>query len=266
MVAMTRTAVAPETVVLTDTLQGLRPPRRRAFAGFNRCAWFVLLYFAPTSCGMHAVTTQFYEAAGYRFSNAERHQIQTIADATAVEVRRLLPALPGQLVLRVQPSKSVIPETGETAYAVLPNSVGWLVDPDHPGSVTATIARELRATLYHEFHHLVRYAYVGEGKSVMDGVVTEGMATVFERDAAGASPPWGAYPKDAMNWLIELGSLPPDADVRYWLTQRHPDGRRWIGMRAGTYLVDQAMRLTGQSSADLVAKSTEEIVRMSLQR
>jgi hypothetical protein len=100
----------------------------------------------------------------------------------------------------------------------------------------------------------------------MDEVVTEGMATVFERDAAGASPPWSKYPSDVMNWVTELMALPPDADRSYWLTKSHADGRRWIGMRAGAYLVDRAMRSSGQSSAQLVSTPTDTLVRMALER
>jgi predicted Zn-dependent protease DUF2268 len=152
------------------------------------------------SCAKHNVAVEFYFADGYHFSQSERRAIQTVVDAT------------------------------------LPNSVRWIVDPNHAGSVSGTIQRELRATLFHEFHHLVRYATAGRSESLMDEVVTECMATVFERDAAGASPPWGMYPKEAMNWVTELSALPPDADRTYWLTKSHVDGRRWIGMRAGAYL------------------------------
>jgi hypothetical protein len=156
------------------------------------------------SCRNHDVAIEFYSANGYQLSPSERRAIETVANATSTEVRRFLPALPHQLVLRVQPATRVIPETGETGHAVLPNSVGWMVDPKHIGGVPATIQRELRATLFHEFHHLVRYAAVGEPHSLMGEVISEGMATVFERDAGGASPPWGMYPKDAMNWVAEL--------------------------------------------------------------
>ncbi len=205
---------------------------------------------------------RFYSSKDYNFSDAERGDIQTIADATAIEVRRFLPALPRDLALRVQPSASVIPETGETGYATLPNSMGWLVDPHHAGGVSATIQRELRASLFHELHHLVRDATAGKPESLMDDVVSEGMATVFERDAAGASPPWGVYTQDAANWVRELSALPPDADHGYWLTAIHADGRRWIGIRAGAYLVDRAVRASGKSAAALVSASTQEIVEM----
>jgi hypothetical protein len=97
----------------------------------------------------------------------------------------------------------------------------------------------------------------------MDEVITEGMATAFERDIAGVSPPWGMYPEDVVDWVNELIALPPGADSSYWVRARHPDGRRWIGMRAGTYLVDQAMKASGQSAADIVSASTDEVLNMA---
>ncbi|WP_421841559.1 DUF2268 domain-containing putative Zn-dependent protease [Marinobacter algicola] len=56
------------------------------------------------------------------------------------------------------------------------------------------IARaQLRFTLFHELHHLMRgwVVYGGAPRtSFMDGVVSEGLATVFERDVGGRETPW----------------------------------------------------------------------------
>jgi uncharacterized protein YjaZ len=162
------------------------------------------------------------------------------------------------------PSTHVVAETGEDGYSIQPNSVGWLVDPHHPGGVAATVKRELRGTLFHELHHLLRYAVVGTPTTLMDNVIAEGMATVFERDGAGASPPWGKYPANVADWVTELRALPPDADQSYWLAKRHDDGRQWIGMRAGAYLVDRAMRASGESFAQLVSTPTGDVIRMAV--
>jgi len=137
-----------------------------------RLTFSILLVVACASCAKPAgVDVRFYSSKDYNFSDAERGDIQAIADATAIEVRRLLPALPRDLALRAQPSASVIPETGETGYATLPNSIGWL-------------------------------------------------------------------------------------------TAIHADGRRWIGIRAGAYLVDRAVKASGKSAAALVSASTQDIVEM----
>jgi hypothetical protein len=58
------------------------------------------------------------------------------------ELRTLLPTLPHKLTLVVQPGKDVIPETGETATAVLPASVYWTVDPDR--DLLSIARKELR--------------------------------------------------------------------------------------------------------------------------
>jgi hypothetical protein len=42
----------------------------------------------------------------------------------------------------------------------------------------------------------------------MDGVVSEGSATAFERDAAGRRPPWGEYSQEAAGWVAQLLRLP----------------------------------------------------------
>ena len=115
--------------------------------------------------------------------------------------------------------------------------------------------------LCHELHHLVRDARV-ERIALMDEVVSEGMAAAFERDYAGARYPFSDYPAAAAAWVTELMALAPSAERERWLF-RHPDGRRWIGYRAGTFLVDRAMTASGLSSADLVTTATAEVVKLA---
>jgi uncharacterized protein YjaZ len=98
---------------------------------------------------------------------------------------------------------------------------------------------------------------------MLDARVTEGMASVFERDYAQATVPWATYTtEEAKPWVEELRQLPPDAERRSWLF-RHPDGRRWIAYKAGAYLVDRAMHASGKSAAELVAMPTDQILRLA---
>ena len=86
--------------------------------------------------------------------------------------------------------------------------------------------------LFHEIHHLVRDTTIPRS-SLKDHVIGEGMASVFERDFAGATYPFMDYPDDVSGWVTELLALPdfdpfsPDGQVqrRNWMG-RHPDGRR----------------------------------------
>jgi uncharacterized protein YjaZ len=44
---------------------------------------------------------------------------------------------------------------------------------------------------------------------------------------------------------------------------QHPDGRRWIGYRAGTLIVDRAIAASGASSAALVRVPTADILALA---
>lgn len=102
-------------------------------------------------------------------------------------------------------------------------------------------------------------------QSFMDAPVAEGLASVFERDEAHREPPWAAYPSPeiiTLGWVRELLGLPPSADYRAWMFL-HADGRRWIGYRAGTFIVDRAIAASHLNATDLVRIPTSEILSMA---
>jgi uncharacterized protein YjaZ len=202
----------------------------------------------------------FYRYDGYTFSSAEQRLIQDITETAVRDARTLLPSLPAHMIVRVNPGKKVIDELGSSSDHSLPNVVHWMVDPSRPGGASAIAQAHLRATLFHHFHRMTRLTHCSE-TTLMDHVVGLGMATVFERDAGGRTYPWAQYPDNVKDWVAELIALPPDASLNEWI-YRHPDGRRWIGFRAGTYLVERAMKASGRSAAELVAVPTAEIVRL----
>jgi uncharacterized protein YjaZ len=207
------------------------------------------------SCGHAGVSVEY--RAGYAWSQNERAAIERIAQQAAKDVRALLPELPTALRLTVQVGNKVIPETGETAGVGLPAGVYWTVDPAHPGGVLAVVNAQLRATLFHEFYHLVREARVANDSPV-ERVISEGLATSFERDFGGALTPWGDYPPDVAAWTEEFFAL-SDSDREDWIT-RSPDGRRWFGYKVGTYLADQAVKRSGQSLAQLATAPTADVL------
>ena len=224
------------------------------------------LAFFP-SLTAQTILVEFSDSGGYVFSDEEQAVIVEIAGATEAEVRESLPLLPPEIRLTVSVGTGVVPETGETGLAPQPGYVSWTVDPSQPEGIVAIARTHLRSTLFHELHHLARGYVVRGGEprtSFMDAVVSEGMATAFQRDFAGTAPPWGDYPDDVTAWVDELLALPMSAYGSYqqWMFQ-HPDGRRWIGYRVGTYIVDQAMLASGLSSADLVLTRTEDVLSLA---
>jgi hypothetical protein len=215
--------------------------------------------FAVAACRdtTEGIRTQF--VGSHAFSGTERRAISRVAGDAFRDARRHLPALPPQIVLQVTSGTDVIPELGATATVAGLNFVQWTVDPGNPQGVVTIAERHLRGALFHEFHHLVRIATTSQ-ESLMDRVVLEGMATAFERDFAGVSPLWSQYPNDVSTWVDVLLALPPTTSPDEWMTAPRPDGRRWVGMRAGTYLVDRAMKTLNRTAAELVSTPTAEIL------
>lgn len=190
------------------------------------------------------------------------HEVATEAEA---EARLHLPGLADRLILLVYSGSNVIPEAGVGAAAIAPGVVACTVDPNHPAGLKQIVKSELRITLLHELHHLVRgfVLYGGRpARTFMDFVVAEGLATAFERDVGGRTPPWGEYPDEVRDWVGELLALPLDAPYHHWMFT-HPDGRRWIGYRTGTYIADQAIAASGMSAAALAALETDEVLRLA---
>jgi uncharacterized protein YjaZ len=221
----------------------------------------VAVAIATFGCTRHDVDVE-PPTQGRALTSEEQHELQRVADAAFREVRPLLgpsSLLPTRLTLIVRWGKDVIPETGETGAAGFPGNIGWTVDADR--DVLAIIRTQLRPTLIHELHHLARASRVG-GHALLDEVVAEGLATAFERDVGKVDPPWGRPPPDPEEWTREILRQPAGADRTQWLI-RHPDGRRWIGMRVGTFLVDRATRASGRSAAALVAAPTAEVLRLA---
>jgi uncharacterized protein YjaZ len=218
------------------------------------CGVLVLLL---ASCRASDVAVEFRYSDAHPFSRAERREIETIAQSTFAEVRKVLPGLPRPLHLSIEAGEAVIPETGESGSAGQPDQLHWIVDTRRPEGTLTIAKRVLHGTLAHELYHLERGRSMG-WETLMDVVVHEGLATVFERDFAGVPLPWGEYPAEAAQWLSELEALPPDADRAQWVYGT-VGGRRWMGLRAGTYLVDCALKAHGGGAASLVAMPTESI-------
>jgi hypothetical protein len=219
----------------------------------------ILVTNGSLGCERHDVDVE-PPAVGRELSRSERSEIQHVADAAFRDVRSQLEGLPPRLTLIIRWGKDVIPETGESGTAGFPGNVAWTIDPDR--DVAETIRKQLRPTLFHELHHLARASRM-QTRTLLDRVVTEGLATAFERDFGKVDPPWGqAPPGDPMIWTREVLSQPETADVHAWVI-RHPDGRRWIGMRVGTFLADRATRASGRSSAALVFTSTADVLHLA---
>jgi hypothetical protein len=217
-----------------------------------------LALIAIAGCGSRAVSVE-YRGAATSLARPDRGAIERIAEQVFRDARERLPGLPRTLTLVVAVGHDVIPETGESATNLPPERILWTLDPDR-APPSRTFEAWLRGTMLHELHHLARSARIQDA-SLLDNTVTEGMATVFERDEAHVEVPWGRYPPEVARWLDELLAQPPNASREAWLF-RHPDGRRWIAFKVGTWLVDRAIA-AGRAPATLLPMTAKDIVAIA---
>lgn len=191
-----------------------------------------------------------------------------ICDLVARELGQLLPGLPDEITLYCSLGENVIPQIGYGAAALDKRTVGFVIEPAPSDRINKILDVHLRHALYHECHHLVR-GWVKHGgrppKHFIDGVVCEGLASAFERDAAGYPTPWCEYPDNASAWVDELLALSAGADYGHWMFH-HPDGRQWIGYKAGVYIADRATERSGLDAAQLVSVAAEHIIELAEMR
>lgn len=236
---------------------------RERLAGAS-LALTVIMPLSVPSCGPDSserpVRVEFYVVSGYRFSWLERRAVSRVAEQAADEARGLLPGLPEHLVLKVRAGGNVIPETGEVSNAIGPNVIWWDVDPRHAGGVRATVNRELRASLFHAFHHLVRTG-PGIGRGLRDTLVGEGMAIAFERDFAHASRPWGLCGEADKARVRDVLAMSTD-DWGVWLAADRRN-RRWAGQRVGTCIVEAAIGASRQNVAQMATMPTAAVIRLA---
>jgi len=213
-------------------------------------------------CESQALQVDFYEVDGRALTWWERATVTLIAESTAREVRSRLPQLPQELVLRVQTGQrfEVDEGTGDTTAGLDPNTIMWTVDPTHPGGVLGVALRELRVSLFHAWHHMVRDTALRQ-ENMLDRAVREGLAIAFERDCAHSLNPRGLYKSEVEAWVEELRDAPDDLTIDEW-TERHAHGRRYVIARVGTYLVDRALRASGKSASQLASTPTAAILAL----
>lgn len=208
-----------------------------------------------------ALESSEWEEAGDH--GVSRDEITTVLTAVGEEVGKIL-ELPEHLNITVRPnshSYHLIPQTGDGARTVDTELVEYVFDPKLPYGKEALL-RTLRESIFHELNHVYRWMESEYDGHILNSAVFEGSATVFETDYAGASPLWGKYDGEPMDdWLKELATKSSRDYSDYFFD--HPDGRKWIGYKVGTWLVREAMKNSGKGVVDLTRTPWREMVELA---
>ena len=187
-----------------------------------------------------------------------------VANEAEADIRKHLPTLEKDLYLLLHQTRVVIPETGDGGFTIGPHCIRWDVDPER--GVAAVARAHLRRTLFHECHHAVRLQRRPEEAQVTDWptiITFEGLACAFASAAGIDRPPHEAYDERVIeDWAAELLIQPVDDRWRQWKFE-HPDGRRNIAYRVGTWIADRAISNSGRSAADLVWEAPKQVMELA---
>lgn len=158
-------------------------------------------------------------------------------------------------------------QTGLAAVVVSPTEIHYYIDPNNPNTVESIKRRKVRQ-IAHEINHIARMQSGIESKTLLDGIIAEGLATVYEENWQGKfSPaPWhDALTPDQihMSWEKAKPQLDQRLNHPLWFLGKgeHPI---WMGYVLGTQMVSSyATNHPDQHMKDLVRLSSKTILEGS---
>ena len=177
-------------------------------------------------------------------SDAERALIESKVMSGLQSINRLMPI--NDLRIRiVENAQLVIPEIGIGGYNPNEQEVMIAIEVSYP-DLNAALETNLIPILAHETHHAKRRRSVGYGNTLLEGVISEGLADHFSIEITGIQPPpWSiALNEDELQHWIETAS--PSWNQNYnhaqWFLGTDPTIPKWTGYSIGFELVQNYLK------------------------
>ncbi|MDL2345559.1 DUF2268 domain-containing putative Zn-dependent protease [Deinococcus sp. MIMF12] len=176
-------------------------------------------------------------------------EVRAVAEAALTRHAARLELDGVDVAVRVAPW--TLPETGVLGYAPLPHFVDITLTPDNP-NFAGGWRTELPATLAHELHHARRWRGPGYGRTLLQALVSEGLAQHYEVEDRGGPPPYAVISADLGGLWRRAHPLLDSADYGHpaWFYGSEAQGLpRWAGYALGYELV---RRFLGKEGGDAV--------------
>jgi len=147
-----------------------------------------------------------------------------------------------------------IPETGEGGYTPSGDWFHIYIDPSrNRRQLAAIIETFIPGTVYHEMNHMVRWQNTGYGSSLLEAIISEGLAIVFAKEQwKNSKTPWADFSKKEMDRLLDITRKRNKKNDRgydhgEWFlgTGKLP---RWSGYKLG------ALEITGRQTSYLIGR------------
>lgn len=159
------------------------------------------------------------------------------------------------------PSRA-IPGYGLGGYALNGVTMEIVIDPSFP-ALGDVLPERLPPVAAHELHHNVRWRGPGYGTTLLENMVSEGLADHFAIELLGGSiRPWSnAFPRDQTDDYLARALPELDSttfDFRAWFFGIGSELPPWVGYTLGYRLVEGYKAANpGRSAASLVDTSAE---------
>lgn len=150
-------------------------------------------------------------------------------------------------VLIASDPRWAIPEIGMGGRMLNSHLIFVSIDPKFP-NLKKSIPERLESTLAHEFHHCMRWNAIGSGKTLLDALITEGLADHFVIEVTGKeASPWStALSPDQIQIYLERAKQEFHNETynhQPWFFGRgDTDIPRWTGYSLGFYLVKEYLK------------------------
>jgi hypothetical protein len=189
-----------------------------------------------------------------------QQQIEDVFASSVQRVAEILPVSGIDVVFQFNP-EAVIPEWGIGGYSPSENLIMIDADPDHPDFANS-LENEFLTTLGHELHHCMRWRTVGYGNTLLEALVSEGLACHFERELRPGVIPFyaAALEKEEIHNLFAK-AIPNLSDTNYnhaaWFLGQSNDIPLHAGYTLGFELVSKYLRQQGKPASQLYDASAE---------
>lgn len=163
---------------------------------------------------------------------------------------------------------ATIPEIGIGGYAPDVKTIYIYLDLDH-AKLKEAIQSDLISVLAHESHHIMRWRGPGYGSTLLEALVTEGLADHFDIEITNRKepPPWSVAMHGSELETMKLQSSLELNSTGYnhsdWFFGSKKRGiPRWTGYTLGFQLVSNYLKKNPEfKSSQLYSKKAEEFIK-----
>ncbi|MDD5145446.1 MAG: class IV adenylate cyclase [Candidatus Pacebacteria bacterium] len=210
-----------------------------------------------------------YVKSGFDIPKEEKDLLNKTIKKHALAAGRLL-NIP-YVTITVYPKPSwAMPETGEGGYTPSGDWIQIYIDPKNKKcGLKNIIEKYLPANIYHEMNHIARWRSIGYGNTLLETIVSEGIASVFEKEQWKAFvAPWAKFNEKEISDFLKIIRKRDEGKGGSYNHAEWFYGKgilpKWIGYKLGVYIVESFRNnFPGTSWQELTEMKANEIIKKS---